>query len=731
MAPHWIDAKSRYAEISAVDPYIDLAFGTGEASFSSSERQRAWVSVLLRLQGISAGEFAEGRFHTDTGWREWWKAQVHVPALYRRPVAGLRDQAYCTAYVRHAGFFDSLRTMASLQDVVARVTLGQFFDDYAPPVAAEGKSDAEQPEPAGESKPGTVVIGIIDDGLAFAHERFRLSPYETRVEHLWLQDGDYDPKGSPVPYGRELRKKEIDDLLRHHQPTGFVDEDDLYRRAGAIDFRRRRHQSVARRAAHGTHVMDLACGYDFRQEAVPDRPIICVQLPAATTEDTSGATLDDYGLDAIRYILDRADAIARRRGCGHLPVVINLSYGNVAGPHDGSSALEQAIDDLVRARPKTRVVLPAGNSNLARLHAEVQFDEPKQTIPLHWRVLPDDTTPSFLEIWLPPGDPVEESRIGLRITPPSGPRSEPALAERSGFGLQLKLNDGQLLCEARYRHIPAPTNRGMFLVALQPTARTEPAAPIAPSGIWTVELENLSFTRGDLIEAWIQRDDTPFGFRRRGRQSYFDEACYRRFLDAASKDRLGPKKVFAQGREIESDDDQPPCVVKRAGSTNAIATGAETTVVGGFLRKEGRRVRYSAERASEAAPLPRYLAPSDDSLVHLGLRAAGTRSGSVATMNGTSVAAPQVTRWIADQLAEGPDKGGAASVDPNAPTIGPDGWSDPSFAGAGAADRDDRPSWPRPRPGKRAAEGVVHDAQTGRPAAPPAVGQPDPAGWEK
>jgi hypothetical protein len=724
MAPHWIDAKSRYAEISAVDPYIDLAFGTGEASFFSSERQRAWISVLLQLQGISPGDFAAGRFHPDPGWREWWRARVHVPALYRQSAAGLEDQKYCTAYVRHAEFFDALEKVTRLQAVVARVTLGQSFNDYAPPVAA-GAPKAEEREPAeapvGDPEPGTVVIGIIDDGLAFAHERFRLSPYETRVEHLWLQDGDYDPKGSPVPYGRELRKKEIDDLLRHYQPTGFVDEDGLYRRVGAIDFRRRRHQSVARRAAHGTHVMDLACGYDFRQEAVPNRPIICVQLPAATTEDTSGATLDDHGLDAIRYILDRADAIARRRGCGRLPVVINLSYGNVAGPHDGSSALEQAIDELVRARPKTRVVLPAGNSNLARLHAEVQFDEPKQTIPLHWRVLPDDKTPSFLEIWLPPGDPVEESRIGLRIMPPSGPRSEPALAERSGFGLQLKLNDGQILCEARYRHIPAPTNRGMFLVALQPTTRTEAAAPIAPSGIWTVELENLAFTRDHLIEAWIQRDDTPFGFRRRGRQSYFDHECYRRF--------------DARGREIERDTHPEqaasPCHVSRAGSTNAIATGEETIVAGGFLRKEGRAARYSAERASEMEPLPRYLAPSDDSLVHLGLRAAGTRSGSVATMNGTSVAAPQVTRWIADQLAEGLAKGGPASMDPNAPTIGPDGWSDPSFPGAGAADRDDRPSWPRPRPGKRAAEGVVHDAQTGRPAAPSAVGRPDPAGWEK
>ena len=654
MAPRWIDTKSRYAEITAVDPYIDLAFATEEASFFACERQRPWLSVLLRLQGISAGAFAAGSFNTDPAWQESWQQQVHVPTLYRRPIAGLEDQEYCTAYVRHAEFFDSLHKMRSLQNVLARVTPGQFFEDYVPPAAAGGPG-AEEPEsvgePEGDPEPGMVVMGIIDDGIAFAHERFRRSPCETRVEYVWLQDGESDPIGSPVPYGRELRKQDkggqkgIDTLLRESARAGAVDEDDLYRRAGAIDFSRRGRQSVARRAAHGTHVMDLACGYDPRKHSRDDRPIICVQLPAATTEDTSGATLDDYGLDAIRYILDRADNVARQRPCGRLPVVINLSYGNVAGPHDGSSSFEAAIDELVRARPNTRVVLPAGNSHLARLHAEVRFEQPGQTVVLHWRVLPDDRTPSFMEIWLPRAAP-DQKRVRLRVRPPYGDPSG-WLEEDSGSGLRWASN-GAVLCEARYRHIPEPTKRGMFLVALQPTTSVDPtlsgaaAKPAAPSGLWTIELENVSLKGNDLVEAWIQRDDTPFGFRRRGRQSYFDEPCYERF--------------DAQGRAIEEDNhpQQRSCQIKRAGSINAIATGRETIVVGGKLRKEKRRARYSAEGAP-GSPAPHDLRSevSDDSLVHRGVRGAGTRSGSVILMDGTSVAAPQIARRIADILSGG------------------------------------------------------------------------------
>jgi hypothetical protein len=44
---------------------------------------------------------------------------------------------------------------------------------------------------------------------------------------------------------------------------------------------------------------------------------------------------------------------------------------------------------------------------------------------------------------------------------------------------------------------------------------------------------------------------------------------------------------------------------------------------------------------------------SDDSRVHSGVLAAGSRSGSVVAMNGTSVAAPQLARWIADERSQG------------------------------------------------------------------------------
>ncbi|MGH7004943.1 MAG: hypothetical protein ACREIP_13435, partial [Alphaproteobacteria bacterium] len=98
-----------------------------------------------------------------------------------------------------------------------------------------------------------VLVGVVDDGIAFAHERFRKrradGTEETRVEYVWVQDGEIELPNSPVPYGREIRKgvqgpkPGIDALIGDCTHNGFLDEDELYLRAGLFDFRRDFHKA--------------------------------------------------------------------------------------------------------------------------------------------------------------------------------------------------------------------------------------------------------------------------------------------------------------------------------------------------------------------------------------------------------------------------------------------------------------------------------------------------------
>ena len=146
----------------------------------------------------------------------------------------------------------------------------------------------------------------------------------------------------------------------------------------------------------------------------------------------------------------------------------------------------------------------------------------------------------------------------------------------------------------------------------------------------------------DVVESRLRvrtSDGADGGFPLRGRQSFFEGTHYCRFDNA--------------GRDKESDD--PGVLVRRESTLSSIATGADPFVAGGHLGKELVAARYSSAGASLASggPPPRWpdaMTPSEDSRVHQGVLAAGSRSGSVVPLGGTSVAAPQMARWIADNL---------------------------------------------------------------------------------
>jgi hypothetical protein len=174
----------------------------------------------------------------------------------------------------------------------------------------------------------------------------------------------------------------------------------------------------------------------------------------------------------------------------------------------------------------------------------------------------------------------------------------------------------------------------------------------APEGVWKVIITNSAdagLRPGQQLQAWIQWDDVIYGYSRRGRQSYFEAEHYRRF-DAIT------------GDVVDVDDKNDPCVIRRGGLINAIATGHRTIVIGAVQQKDLRPPKYAAGgpiTPTRGCPPhrggPDAACVSDDSRIHTGILAAGSRSGSAAAMSGTSVAVPQIVRLIADMLAKGND----------------------------------------------------------------------------
>jgi hypothetical protein len=632
-----------------IAPYLEWAVRTGFAYLDGE-----WFNVLLEVDGGAA------RFARDAE-RSALANLIWVAPAYRTALKGFKEEDITRfSAILHKGALDALLSADRSGDLAAALDkLGIKRIEFGTPTnnpfgkVAAGTSVRVRSAGQPASLRPSAVVAVIDDGLAFAHERFRDRNGQTRFKYFWNQD-DTTGIGQPADFqsGREFSANDINGLLAAWTgPSGIVDEDALYRQAG--------QKLVGRRVKHGTHVMDVACGMD-PVDVTPQSPyLIGVQLPSRVTERTSGVFLTPAVRDAIHYILTRADQIADDMGSAPLPVVVNISYGTIAGPHDGSGVFEASIDQLVADRPTPlRVVLPAGNHYLARCHA--LFDLPAGASQmLRWRVQPDDKAGSFMELWLPKLTSAgHRPQVEMRITTPTRESSDWISPGQHWHWP----NDGDIRFWA-VNYNP-PVRRPRLFLAMAPTADLATPPRTAPAGTWLVELRNVG--EDVAVEAWIQRGDTPFGYPLWGRQSRFDDSEYRRF-DLA-------------GRPWQDDTPPPNSYIRRHGSINALATGQRSIVVGGFRRCDRTPSVYSGSGPTSTPVTippqrtgPDAAAAADDSPVLSGLLAAGTRTGSVAALSGSSVAAPQITRRIAELMTSVLPSDrvavqvGAAAGDPDAP----------------------------------------------------------------
>ena len=514
-------------------------------------------------------------------------------------------------------------------EVIVRADLGPAVvaADMQPSGEAESRLTLTLAPPgAAKTPPAAVLTAVLDDGIAFAHQRFRL-PAGTRVEYFLNQDGP--------GLGTELTAADIRKAMNDAKANGIVDELAVYRSKGGLDFTKDVRKAVAQRRSHGTHVLDLAAGEE-PGAAGTKRPIVAVQMPARAIEDSTGVRLLPFKILGLVYALEKGIQLATDHG-GRVPVVVNLSFGGQAESHTGQYELEWWVDFLSKVTETSMtpvyVVIAAGNSRQGRSHAQFEL-EPDARQTLHWRLQPDDRTPSLLQVW--PRNVNANLRIDVQS--PDGK----AVTVVTGQPWDQFIPGGTFYFGA----YSAPGPR--FDIRVEPTAPTIPldnSQATVASGVWTVTVTNIGGTTTE-VDAYIQRDNTPRGYRSRGRQSYFDDDQY---------------TVHHSGRPCDFDADAPlVSVVKRRGTLSDSATGERSIVVGAYRRSDNMPARYTAQGpvaagAKRNARSPNFLAPSDDSIACAGVLAAGTGSGSRVPMRGTSAAAPQVARWIADQLALGKD----------------------------------------------------------------------------
>lgn len=607
------------------DPYLIWAEADDFAGYDLPRRP-TWLPLALQLaDGVSIAQLEAASS------RKW----LYVPPVYRSRAApaGL---SFCTVRVQRE-FFRQIRPGGKLHGLVARFELGLPLGDGDDPNQPRDSGTPHE-EPLLRGK----VLGIIDGGLAFAHANFRCGD-RTRIRRFWRQDQQgVGPAPAGFHYGHELTGAQIDAAMRAATHGGLVDETQVYRRfAMGIE--------LDKRINHGTHVLDIAAGPRTVAAQIANLPprfdappgwvpadddasrcdIVAVQLDWDTVKDTSGGSMNVHILDGLMYILSRCAADAR--------IAVNLSWGTLAGPHDGSSVLEAAMDQLIAlGGGRLQIVLPACNSYQDRMHANWTLD-PDEDITLHWCGQPQDRTPNFLELWIEPG----AKGLRIEVTPPGHDALPPLAFGQSGLWTGA---DGRPLFALIYpKAVATGVNGTCALLAIAPSQCFDRKRATAPSGRWQVRLHNKGPGEAT-FDAYIERDDEIIGLRTGARPSRFEDGLY---------DTSGNPGSFV-------DDPRVRTPIRRSGTFNSIATGSRTVSVGGTRITGPHWALYSPRKPDpDAAWLPQRPfvgkvpttdAPSDENEALVGLKAAASRSGGVARLVGTSDAAPQVTRKVFNAL---------------------------------------------------------------------------------
>lgn len=605
--------------LSGLDPYLVWADGSNFAAYGGLKPPGKIATLIELKPGKTVAELIAqaggGLLLTD------------IPGAYHSMASQPR---FITAWPT-AEFFQRLKT--SLAPIVARAEISLPVVPQRPKYKPPAAPDCGPAVHRGIHR--KTVIGVIDDGCAFAHYHLQDSAGNTRVLAFWDQEdqGAFAATGSvPVDFGRghEVTGTQLQTLIDSFTTGDTVDENACYATAS--------YDRLAKAATHGAHVTDVFAGAEpvgsrigtatmppsFADAndvaASDDAGIVFVQLPRACLQDPSGAWLDVHVLDAMRYILSCADAETEQ-------IIVNLSFGPQRGPNDGTGMLEKAFEELAADFPTLTLTVAAGNSFSERGHAIFTLG-PEATQTLHWQIMPGDETPTFVQLWLPADAP----HVQLQLTPPGNPPS-PWMAA----------GDAKVWPDA---HKPAcgivyapQVSRGtvgtMILIALEPTSSFRPMKALVPHGLWQIEVKNTATTELTApVQVWIDRDDFNLGTLVRGRQSHFVDPFYDplRYLKAATDDTPGS-----------------PAIVRRRGTLTGIATGTGALVAAGYRHSDKKHVIYSSAGPSRGPAVGPYCATVTDQSRSLpGLLAAGTRGSSVVRLVGTSTAAPQLARWVTD-----------------------------------------------------------------------------------
>lgn len=296
-----------------------------------------------------------------------------------------------------------------------------------------------------------VLVAVLDSGIDYYHEDFRNPDGTTRIAALW--DQMLDRIFSPEEINKALESGS------RREARALVPSSDA--------------------GGHGTAVAGIAAG-NGRGEGGAYRGVAC---EAELLVVKLGTAMAD-GFPRTTELMRAVDfAVTTAADLGK-PLVINISFGNTYGSHDGTSLLETFLDDIGNYG-RTTIVVGSGNEGAAAGHASGRL-RTSGTEQVELAVAPYETGIS-VQLWKSYPD-----EFTIRLRTPSGELLGPL---QSTLGPQrFVYRNTQILV---YYGKPNPYSQAQEIYF-----DFIPSAGYIDSGIWSFVLEPVRIVTGN-YDLWL------------------------------------------------------------------------------------------------------------------------------------------------------------------------------------------------------------------------------------
>lgn len=305
-----------------------------------------------------------------------------------------------------------------------------------------------------------VLIAVLDSGVDYAHREFRNQDGTTRIEAIWDQTIEGNP---PTGYyiGSLYTKEQINEALQKGEERFSI--------VPSIDI-----------SGHGTHVLGICAG---NSGVAPKSSILVVKLGAKGSFPRTTELMEAVNF-VTQFALEK-----------NMPLVINISFGNNYGGHDGSSLLETFLNDI-SAVGRMSIVCGSGNEGANDRHTEGRL---KKSGTEYVELSISDYERSMnLQLWKSYTDV-----FGIYLSDPSNRRIGPV--DRVLGTQRFTLGNTKILI---YFGEPAPYNRDQEIYI-----EWIPIGEYIDSGIWTLELIPIDIVSGR-YNMWLPVTEATGAFSR-------------------------------------------------------------------------------------------------------------------------------------------------------------------------------------------------------------------------